>query len=1123
MDKINEIFNLSLQTGFIDKNIISDENFHPELLVNQKNPPKKVLLTLLKEFENCEEFYISVAFVTTSGVATIINKLIELEKKNIKGQILVSQYLNFSQPEALKRLLQFKNIDLRIVTTGNAHSKGYIFKRNSHYNLIVGSSNLTAQALTTNKEWNIKVSALDDSGIVEKLLNEFHSDFEKATLVNEEFILSYKEIYQKQFLLNKKNNFETLSESHEIITPNSMQKEALENLIKLREEKKDKALIISATGTGKTFLSAFDAKVFNPKKLLFVVHRLTIAKNSLKTFRKVFGNNKTMGLYSGDKRELDSDFVFSTIQTISKITHLENFKKDHFDYIIIDETHRSGADSYLRLLNYFEPKFLLGMTATPERTDGNDIFQLFDHNIAYEIRLNRAMEEEMLSSFHYYGVSDLVINNKEIEKKSDFNLLISSERVNRIIEQANFYGSDNGITRGLIFCSKVNEAIELSTLFNLRGFKTIALTGDSSEEERSKAIEKLESDNLNEKLDYIFTVDIFNEGIDIPKINQIIMLRPTESAIIFIQQLGRGLRKVDGKSYLTIIDFIGNYENNYLIPIALYGDTSYNKDSLRKLISEGSRMIPGSSTINFDEITKEKIFKSIDSANMQLFRDLKEDYNLLKFKLGKIPMMMDFIEHGSRDPFLYVNYSNSLYNFITKVEKEHVFKLTKKQEILLELFSKEINNAKRIEESYILNQLILKGKLSISEFKDSIFKSYGFTPNQATIESCLININFLFIRKNEKIIFIKDDSFLFHEEFIENLKNIDFKDFLLDSINYSIITFENLFNRDYYKNGLILYNKYSRKDVCRLLNWDKDISSTVYGYRTNSGITPCFVTYHKSDDIDSTINYNDHFINPSTFAWESRSNRKLESDEIKNVINSERILLFVKKEDGEGTDFYFMGDATIIPDSIEQSYMPDSKLPVVHFKFHLEQPVIDSVYKYITTSKNTKTIEPVIQIEREVTPLKNTTSSNNLIPFYDFYAAAGSFSEMQSEKDFTLIEVPENIKFKDDYFACKIVGDSMNRVIPNGSICMFKPDSGGSRNGKIVLVENIDIQDPDFNSAFTIKTYSSIKETTEEGWKHTIIVLRPNSFDSSYKDIIVNEENGSGMRVVGEFVSIIKK
>jgi superfamily II DNA or RNA helicase len=240
-----------------------------------------------------------------------------------------------------------------------------------------------------------------------------------------------------------------------------MQIEALKNLKNLREDKKNKALIISATGTGKTYLSAFDAKAFKPKKLLFVVHRLTIAKDSLKTFRRVFGKDKTMGLYSGEKRELECDFVFSTIQTISKSTHLENFSKTHFDYIIIDETHRSGADSYLRLIDYFEPKFLLGMTATPERTDGNDIFQLFDHNIAYEIRLNRAMEEEMLSPFHYYGVTDLLIDNNEIDNKSTFNLLVSNERVNRIIEQAKFYGSDNGITRGLIFCSRKNEVFEL--------------------------------------------------------------------------------------------------------------------------------------------------------------------------------------------------------------------------------------------------------------------------------------------------------------------------------------------------------------------------------------------------------------------------------------------------------------------------------------------------------------------------------------------------------------------------------------------------------------------------------------------------------------------------------------
>lgn len=1122
MINLNEIFNKSLQTGYVDKTIISDENFHPKLLVNQKKPPKKVLLTLLKELENCEEFYISVAFVTASGVATIINKLKELEKSNIKGQILVSQYLNFTQPEALKRLLQFKNIDLRIATSGNAHSKGYIFKKNNHYNLIVGSSNLTAQALTTNKEWNIKVSALDNSGIVEKLLNEFHSDFKNATIVDEEFILSYREIYQKQFLLNK--NQEISIEIQETITPNTMQKEALENLSALRKEKKNKALIISATGTGKTFLSAFDAKNFNPRKLLFVVHRLTIAKNSLKTFKKVFGNDKSMGLYSGDKRELDCDFVFSTIQTISKSYHLENFSKNHFDYIIIDETHRSAADSYSRLLNYFEPKFLLGMTATPERTDNEDIFQLFDHNIAYEIRLNRAMEEEMLSSFHYYGVSDLMIDNKEIEKKSDFNLLISSERVNRIIEQANFYGSDNGITRGLIFCSRKNEAIELSNLFNLKGFKTTALIGNSSEEERAKAIESLESDNLNEKLDYIFTVDIFNEGIDIPKINQIIMLRPTESSIIFIQQLGRGLRKVDGKSYLTIIDFIGNYENNYLIPVALYGDTSYNKDNLRKLISEGSRMIPGSSTINFDEITKEKIFQSIDSANMQLFKDLKNDYLDLKFKLGRIPMMMDFIEHGSRDPYLYVNYSNSYFNFINKVEKDHEFNLTKEQINLLELFSKEINNAKRVEECIILKLLIDGQTINFEILKNLIVSKYGFYPTEETFMSCINNLNFKFVRKEKNIIIKHENNLIFSDSFKLTLKNESFKRFLNDNIEYSIYSYNKTFNIENFQNGFILYQKYSRKDVCRILNWELNEEATVYGYKISKDTCPIFVNYHKEENIASSTKFPEKFLNSSQFLWYSKPQRKLTNSTILAIRNHNNLLrlpLFMKKHNGEGNDFYYMGDVKPIDNSFMETTIKNDKnidIPVVKVILEMTRPVDDSIYNYITSEDKSS----AILINEKSENLTNENKLKNLIPYYDFYAAAGSFSEMQSEKDFTLIELPDNIKFRNDYFACKIIGESMNRVIPNGSICLFKPDSGGSRNGKIVLVENIDIQDTDFNSAFTIKSYSSIKEITEEGWLHTTIVLRPNSYDQKYKDIIINEENGSGMRVVGEFVSIIE-
>ncbi|MCO5259765.1 MAG: DUF3427 domain-containing protein [Crocinitomicaceae bacterium] len=1114
----NSDFQKSLQTGFVDKNIESELVYRPQLLTNKKIPREKVLSTMLQELNTCNEFFISVAFVTTSGISVLFQTLRSLEVRGIKGKILVSQYLNFTQPEALRKLLLFKNVELKISTKENAHSKGYIFKKDEYYNLIVGSSNLTSDALTTNKEWNLKVSGLNSSAIVDNVLREFKNDFDKAILVTNEFIANYQVIYDNERLFREK---EELANSEETkITPNSMQIEALKNLKRLRDEDKKRALIISATGTGKTYLSAFDVKEFNPNKLLFVVHRLNIAEDALKTFKSIFKDKKSYGIYSGSRRELDADFIFSTVQTISREDHLQNFDKEAFDYIVIDESHRSGADSYLRLINYFKPKFLLGMTATPERTDGNDIFSLFDHNIAYEIRLNKAMEEDMLSEFHYFGITDLKVNNEVIDDTKDFRLLSSDERVNAIIEKAKLYGSDNGITRGLVFCSRNEESKNLSLKFNERGFKTVSLSGESTEDERQDAILRLESTDNNTRLDYIFTVDIFNEGIDIPKINQILMIRPTESAIIFVQQLGRGLRKTNGKDYLTVVDFIGNYRNNYLIPIALYGDTSYNKDTLRKLISEGSKMLPGPSTINFDEISKERIFQSIDSANMQLLSDLRKDYLLLKYRLGRIPMMVDFLTNESRDPFLFVEYSKSYFNFVKKVDNDFDEKLDSKQNDLLILFSQEINNSKRIEESLILKELLNKGELSIDELIDLIVKKYDYKPNNETIESSISNINFNFIRKEEQIVFNENEVLKFHTSFLELLNDRTFKTFLIDSIDYSIKTFDKNYDRANYNNGLILYNKYSRKDVCRLLNWENDISSTVYGYRTKNEITPCFVTYHKSNDIEDTIKYNDHFISPSVFAWESRSNRKLESPEIKNVIDSKRILLFVKKEDAEGTDFYYMGDVSIIENSIKQDVMPDSMLPVVHFKFQLERPVNNELYNYITAVNNKEI--PKQNFEKEVVTLeKEDNQSKFTIPFFDFYAAAGSFSELQADKNYTELEVEEKYSLNNDYFACRVIGESMNKRIPNGSICLFKKDAGGSRNGKIVLVENRDIHDPDFNSAFTVKTYSSQKNINEEGWQHTEIVLKPNSYDESYQDIIIDEEGGEGMRVIGEFVCVL--
>ena len=968
---IRQALSNSIQTGFVDQLIQSNKAYRPELLTNNSEQGKKVLSTIIRELEQCDEFWFSVAFVTTGGIAALMNTLIELEKKKIKGKILASQYLNFTHPEALRRIKQFKNIELRIATEGNFHSKGYLFRKGNVFDLIIGSSNLTQTALSTNKEWNLKISATDQSELIGVAVEEFRQEFEVAQEVKEGYLIEYDLLWRtrtkfEREIKERRKTFEDLK-----VTPNLMQKEALANLEHLRAIGKIKALLISATGTGKTYLSAFDVQKVKPKKFLFIVHRLTIAEEAMKTFENLLGADIKMGIYSGKRKELDSDYLFSTIQTISKQEHLNNFEPSHFEYIVIDESHRAAADSYQRIMNHFSPKFLLGMTATPERTDGDDIFKMFDNNIAYEIRLHRALSEEMLSPFHYYGVTDLTINDQEVDELTDFNHLTAKERVERIIETAKIYGCDNGNVRGLIFCSNNEISIKLSNEFNERGFQTVALTGDSSEAERQRAIRLLESDNYSEKLDYIFTVDIFNEGIDIPSVNQIIMLRPTQSAIIFVQQLGRGLRKIDAKDYLTVIDFIGNYNNNYLVPIALYGDRSYNKDALRKLISSGSNLIPGCSTINFDRISKDKIFESIDSANMQMKKDLVQDYNLLKRKMGRIPMMNDFIDHGSRDPQLYVNYSKSYFNFVAGQE-DFNGRINEKQKKLLELFSNEINNSKRIEETILLKNLILNESVDLNEFKTQIQNKYAYILSDSTLNSCVRNLNFEFVTENKdkklksareiygiNIVRKEDGKLIIEKDFLSLLKQDVFKDFLLDNIAFALKTYDAKHKPQKFIDGFELYQKYTRKDVFRILNWAQNpLAQNVGGYiiASDKSNCPIFVNYKKNENISSTTKYEDKFVSPSKFEWMSKNKRRLTSPDviaIRNAMsNNTRLPLFIKKSNDEGLEFYFMGDVTPIDESFEETMMKDDNgndVSVVKIDFKMNTTVEDGIYDYLTS------------------------------------------------------------------------------------------------------------------------------------------------------------------------------
>ncbi len=945
----NSDLRAGLETGFVNKSIYSDPTLWPSLLTNDPDSGKKVLSNLISELRNCQEFWIFVSFITTSGVASLLNTLEELEARNVKGSILVSTYLNFSQPEAIKRIKRFKNIDIRVSSSNAFHSKGFLFRRNDLYRLIIGSSNLTQNALSTNKEWNLKVVATSESEIIRQTLLEFNNEFQNGILTNDSFLSAYTKQWLFQREIGKINKeIESIEAKSGIrkVVPNKMQTAALGNLSEIRSRGQSKALIISATGTGKTFLSVFDVKQFNPKRLLFIVHRFNIAESAMRSFQQIMPD-RTMGLYSGIERNDQADFIFSTIQTLSKREHLTKFSPDHFDYIIVDESHRVAGDTYNAALDYFKPKFLLGMTATPERSDNQDIYRHFDYNIACDIRLNQALKEEMLCPFHYYGVTDLFINDQPISDVAKIRELERRELADRIMEKSEYYNSDTGKIKCLVFCSKIETANALAEEFNKLGKKSVSLTGSSSEDARSNAITEIQKDS-DDTLQYIFTVDIFNEGVDIPKINQIILLRPTESAIIFIQQLGRGLRVSENKEYLTVIDFIGNYGKNYLLPIALYGDQSYNKDNLRRLLTSGSSYIPGASTVNFDRIAMDKIFDSINNNNFTALVELKNAYFDLKARLGRMPFMMDFIKADLRDPNGFVESKKSYFNFVQAVDKDYQFEINQNGLLLLEKFATYINNGIRPHESQLLQMLIEKESCSFVALQERLLELYKIKLVQSDINQLLNVLNFNFFKtKVEPIIKYEKDQFLPTDFFKEELRSPDFRAFLMDNINYSQIKFEQAFYRSEYVSGFLRNEKYSRRDVCRILNWENDFSSTIYGYRTRNKVTPCFVTYNKSEDLEGDINYNDHFINQEVFAWESRSNRKIDSDEIKNVINSDRILLFIKKADSEGVEFYFIGDVEIVPGSIEQGKMPKTNAPVVHFKFKLDKPVEENLYNYL--------------------------------------------------------------------------------------------------------------------------------------------------------------------------------
>ena len=785
-----------LSTAFLDKNISSNVLYRPQFISNDYKNGRKVLSTIEDELLHCDSFLISVAFITMGGITPLLQTLRTLEDKGIHGKILTTDYLAFSDPKALDKLATFSNIELKMYLVPDSkngfHTKGYIFQSDEIYKILIGSSNMTNTALTTNREWNTKIVSTKSGEFVSEMLDEFEELWNHPnTYSYNAFIGAYRVHYEEYKKVKQKEDIKLPSKQ---LIPNSMQKAFISNLRKLRNENESKSLLISATGTGKTYASAFALQDQNPKKALFLVHREQIAKQALQSYKNVFKNTKTFGLLSGNSKDTDVDYLFATMQTMSKKEVYSSFAPDTFDTIIIDEAHRIGAKSYQEIMDYFKPKFWLGMSASPERTDDFDVYAAFDHNIAYEIRLQQALEENLLCPFHYFGITDFLTNGNETDF-TDFNYLTSNQRVDYIIEQTNYYGYSGERVKGLMFCSSKKEAAALSERLNLRGYRTIALSGEDSQEKREDAIDRLVSDTRSDYLQYILTVDIFNEGVDIPEINQVVLLRPTQSPIVFVQQLGRGLRKAQDKEYVVILDFIGNYKNNFMIPIALSGDRSYNKDNIRRYVLEGERIIPGSSTIHFDEISKKQIFASIDKlSGIKTF--IKESYKNLKYKLNRTPLLMDFLNNHEVDPIVILKEYKTYYKLLENIDPSNIeTPLNDKEQTILEYYSSVIANSRRPIEAELLDRIINLRTIKTSDLLNQINSEYNIQFNMDFLDSALSNITGNFIKTSSEkdkyallnsIILKNDDELSISNNFKDILTNTQFKEYIQDLIDVCI-------------------------------------------------------------------------------------------------------------------------------------------------------------------------------------------------------------------------------------------------------------------------------------------------------------------------------------------------
>ena len=856
---------------------------------------------------HCKSFDFSVSFIKKAGLVLLFKDIEAAVERGCKGRIITSTYQNFTDIESLKSFyalmgrcsnfqchLDYESFHGTDYSTLGYHSKGYLFEFDDHRELVIGSSNITRYALLKNIEWDVSVKDYFVNGAYDDALKEFEEKWSATELLNAELIVKYAQ--RLNYAIERWDMDYDLSASK--IKPNYMQKKALKELNRYRAIGVNRALTIASAGSGKTYLAAFDALNFNPKRLLYIVHEGSILRKSLETFQEVFGKNVSYGIYSGTSKQSDADFVFATNITMCKT--LELFSKNEFDYIIIDECHHATAETYKKIIGYFEPEFLLGLTATPERLDNQDVFELFDHNVPYELRLRDAIANDLVVPFKYFGIRDKLVDYGLTgnEERRMIAQMAKEDHCDFIAEQIEKH-RPQGKLKALAFCRNVTHARMMCEALGER-YHTAYLTGRNDIGERVRAYNDLQNDAHN--LEILFTVDILNEGVDIPGVNMVLFLRPTESTTIFIQQLGRGLRKYTNKEYVTVLDFIGNsYKRSVQIAFAL-GSLSENfvmeKRLLASLVKDNFTALGLADygvEIHIDDLSKEEILEFIDKENFNALKYLKQDYFNFKKYIGSefYPRHVDYINNDcAPDLIRFMSIKTrgkkncSYYNFLRGIGEENLPVFTEKQIDFINYLSGLLPLV-RVHE-YQIVKLLLDGPKTYQEIVMYLTETVqGFV--LAELEHVLTYLQF--VEKDKNILRLSvpmDDQLL---EYVQDLIEYGLIRYVIDNGN---------------ETGFKLWLNYRMDQVqLKLLKNPGNIMVGTYYY---DDYVVIFASLKKDLEEADKLNYKDKFLQPDLFQWESMTN--LPQSHLEKLMKSTFAHVFIRKmttENGLVLPFTYVG------------------------------------------------------------------------------------------------------------------------------------------------------------------------------------------------------------------------